>query len=487
MTTAYSNEQPTAKTSARSTRQDAIKLALEELSNGNFYKTLARRVAMRTVSQNAECKKMLERYLDTEIEPFLSGLGFTCRVIDNPQEGMPPLLIGERIEDVSLSTLLLYGHGDVTDGQETQWSSDIDPWALTFIDGHIYGRGSADNKGQHSVNLTALEATLKAREGKLGYNVKILFEMSEEIGSPGLEETCRLYRDALKSDLFLASDGPRIRDDMPTLFLGSRGVLQFKLSLNTGNGGRHSGNWGGVITNPAVVLSNALATLVSQKGEVLANFMKAPAITDGVGKLIRHLPVGGGALDPVINPCWGERALSGGERLYGANTLEILGLSAGRTDKPVGAIPELAEAVLQLRFVKGTDWKAIEARLRQHLDMHGFEEVALEMLGGYAATRLDADHPWVGFVAKSAEQTLNEPIHILPNLGGTIPNHCFADVLTLPTVWLPHSYPSCNQHAPNEHLLETIVEQGLKMAVGVFWDLGEPEAQPLTAAKATTS
>lgn len=65
---------------------------------------------------------------------------------------------------------------------------------------------------------------------------------------------------------------------------------------------------------------------------------------------------------------------------------------------------------------------------------------------------------------------------VLPNLGGTIPKHCFSDVLGLPTVWLPHSYPSCKQHAPDEHLLESVVEQGLKAAAGVFWDLGEHAA-----------
>ncbi|WNL37434.1 M20 family metallopeptidase [Halomonas sp. PAMB 3232] len=467
----------TATATAHANRQHAIDLALETLSSGEFYDTLARRVALRTVSQDAECRATLSAYLDDEIEPLLGRLGFTCRRIPNPKEGLPPLLIGERIEDVSLPTLLLYGHGDVTDGQESTWSDGIDPWTLTFIDGRVYGRGTADNKGQHSVNLAALEAVIEARGGTLGYNVKMLFEMSEEIGSPGLEETCRLYRDALSSDLFLASDGPRIRDDMPTLFLGSRGVLQLKLTLDTGNGGRHSGNWGGVITNPAAVLSNALATLVSQHGEVLVDFLKAPAISEDVARLIRDLPVGGGALDPTINPAWGEASLTDGERLYGANTLEILGLSAGRTDKPVGAVPERAEAVLQLRFVKGTDWQAAETNLRQHLDRLGFEEIALEMLGGYAATRLDPSHPWVGFVAASAEQSLDGQVHILPNLGGTIPNHCFSDVLGLPTVWLPHSYPACNQHAPNEHLLESIVREGLVMAAGLFWDLGEAQTK----------
>ncbi|MBP5981166.1 MAG: M20 family metallopeptidase [Halomonas sp.] len=467
-----------------SKREHAIKLATDTLIDGTFYATLARRVAMQTVSQDPTRQSTLLTYLTQEMVPLLDKLGFGCEIIDNPQPGRPPLLIGQRIEDAALATLLLYGHGDVTDGQEETWAEGIDPWALTFIDGRVYGRGTADNKGQHSVNLAALEAVIEAREGILGYNVKILFEMSEEIGSPGLEEICRAYQETLKADLFLASDGPRIRADMPTLFLGSRGVVQLKLSLNPGNGGRHSGNWGGVITNPAVVLCNAVATLLSAEGHIQVDFLRAPAVTEELSKLIRDLPVGGGSSDPTINEHWGEKTLTNGERLYGANTLEVLGMSAGRTDKPVGAIPASAEVVLQLRFVKGTDWQAVEDKLRAHLDAQGFEAIKLEMLGGYAATRLDPSHPWVDFVAGSAQKSLGQPAHILPNLGGTIPNHCFSDALNLPTVWLPHSYPSCNQHAPDEHLLESIVEQGLKMAAGVFWDLGEPQAHTLTTQKA---
>ncbi|MCP1327557.1 M20/M25/M40 family metallo-hydrolase, partial [Halomonas sp. 707D4] len=166
-------------------RQHAIERALRGLADGSFYKALARRVAMRTVSQDPACFATLERYLTDEMAPLLVSLGFECRIVDNPQPGMPPLLIGERIEDPALATLLLYGHGDVTDGQESKWAEGIAPWALTFVEGRVFGRGTADNKGQHSVNLAALEAVIEAREGRLGYNVKILFEMGEEIGSPG--------------------------------------------------------------------------------------------------------------------------------------------------------------------------------------------------------------------------------------------------------------------------------------------------------------
>ena len=62
---------------------------------------------------------------------------------------------------------------------------------------------------------------------------------------------------------------------------------------------------------------------------------------------------------------------------------------------------------------------------------------------------------------------------MLPNLGGSLPNDCFAEALGLPTVWVPYSYPACSQHAPDEHLLAPVAREGLLMMTGLFWDLGE--------------
>jgi hypothetical protein len=72
---------------------------------------------------------------------------------------------------------------------------------------------------------------------------------------------------------------------------------------------------------------------------------------------------------------------------------------------------------------------------------------------------------------------------LLPNAGGSLPNDVFTDVLGLPTVWVPHSYPGCNQHAPDEHVLAPLMREGLAMMVGIFWDTGEqsPAAVPAAA------
>ncbi|MGI9333312.1 MAG: M20 peptidase family dipeptidase, partial [Gammaproteobacteria bacterium] len=51
-------------------------------------------------------------------------------------------------------------------------------------------------------------------------------------------------------------------------------------------------------------------------------------------------------------------------------------------------------------------------------------------------------------------------------------------LLGLPTIYVPHSYPGCSQHAPNEHGLAPLFREGLAMMGGVFWDLGESDELP---------
>ena len=79
----------------------------------------------------------------------------------------------------------------------------------------LYGRGAADNKGQHTINFAALDAVLKTR-GRLGFDIVYLVETGEEVGSPGLREVCQHYRDRLKANILIASDGPRLGPQKPS-------------------------------------------------------------------------------------------------------------------------------------------------------------------------------------------------------------------------------------------------------------------------------
>ena len=455
------------------TRQHAIDLATEHVDSGAFLADLTRRVAVRTDSTDPD-NPALGEYLCTEIAPAVEALGATTRIVPAGDGGGHPALLASLEEDPALPTVLVYGHADVQPGLEGRWSEGLDPWRLEVRGDRWYGRGTADNKGQHGANLAALAAVRQARGGRLGFNLRLLVETAEEVGSPGLRELAAAHRDELTADVLIASDGPRAATDAPTVFLGSRGVVMLTLTAER-DGSHHSGNWGGLLRNPATELVNALATLVDGRGRLLVDALRPPPVPDAVRELLADVTVGeGGPDNPQVDDAWGEPGLSRAERLLAWNTLEVLAMTAGTPESPVGAVPASAVAHLQLRFVVGTDWRSAADALRAHLDAHGFENVRVDVGGQVPATRTDPTSPWVTWVRESLRRTTSRQPVLLPNLGGTLPNDVFADVLGMPTLWVPHSHPGCRQHAPDEHLLAGIAREAVQLMAGVFWDLGEP-------------
>jgi acetylornithine deacetylase/succinyl-diaminopimelate desuccinylase-like protein len=463
-------------------RDGAIARAAAHFDSGDFVRDLARRVARPTESQSPAGANVLRAYLDEEIAPALAALGLVTRRVANPVAGAPPLLIGEYIESRSLATVLMYGHGDVVRGQDAQWSEGLSPWIVAQRGDKLFGRGTADNKGQHSINLAALAAVRSERQGKLGFNLKWLFEMGEEAGSPGLATLAAVEGDALAADVLIASDGPRLRAERPTVFLGSRGVANFDLTLRLRDGAHHSGNWGGLLRNPATVIAAAIASLVDGRGRILVAGLRPPPIPPSVRAALADIEVGGGADDPAIDADWGEPGLTPAERVFGWNTLEVLAMTAGNPAQPVNAIPPAAQAHCQLRFVVGTDWKRLREHVQAHLVAHGLGRVEVSEPVTMPATRLDPDSPWVRWALASIERTCGRRPALLPNLGGSLPNDVFADTLGLPTIWVPHSYPACSQHAPDEHLLAPVAREALQIMAGMFWDLAgcAPDARRST-------
>ncbi len=454
-------------------RESALTQARAHLDSGAFVQDLARRVAVRTESQDSASGAALNAYLADEMSPSLAALGFVCSVHANPQPLYGPLLIATRHEGAHLPTVLMYGHGDVIRGQDSSWTRGQGPWLLTQEGERLYGRGTADNKGQHSINIAALASTLAARGGKLGFNVKWLIETGEETGSPGLAEFCTAQRAALAADVLIASDGPRLRRDRATVFLGSRGVANFQLSLTLRDGAHHSGNWGGLLRNPGTVLANAIASLVDARGAIRIAALRPPPIPANVRAALQGLRFGGDPGDPAVDADWGEPGLSPAERVIAWNTLEVLAMRTGNPEHPINAIPPSAVAFMHMRFVVGTDTSNLRQAVQQHLSTQGFTDIEVSEPEIMAATRLDPDNAWVRFALASIETSTGSAPVLLPNLGGSLPNDVFADILGLPTVWVPHSYPACCQHAPNEHLLLPVVSEGLQIMAGLFWDLGE--------------
>ena len=256
---------------------------------------------------------------------------------------------------------------------------------------------------------------------------------------------CRADKDRLAADVLIASDGPRLAPERPTIFLGARGAMNFDLIVDLREGGHHSGNWGGLLANPGVILAHALATITDREG-------RDPGARVGAGRICRTrcasrspiAPSKRGEDAPEIDPDWGEPGLS--PQREGVWLVQLRGArvhAPAIPDNPVNAIPPQAKATCQIRFVVGVDPEDFMPALRRHLDAHGFRDGADRAVRRRPISRRRGSTPIIRGCAgprrRSRRRTGKTPA-ILPNLGGSLPNDIFADDLGLPTVWVPHSY-----------------------------------------------
>ena len=453
-------------------KEKAVQHATQYFDKGYFKKDLAELISVKTESQNNECN--LENYYDQNIIPMLVKMGFKCRVMENPLSKANIILFAERIENADFSTILTYGHGDVVLGQDSCWDNGLSPYKLIEKDNRYYGRGTADNKGQHLINIKALNSLLSVQK-KLGFNFKILFEMGEEIGSPGLKAFCQQNKELLKADVFIASDGPRISQKIPTIFTGSRGGINFDLSVNLRDNAHHSGNFGGILKDPSIILSHAIASITDARGQINIPEWLPTSLTPDIKEILAKLPLVDAGFD--LDPDWGQKELTMTERVFGWNSFSVLAMLSGEPEAPLNAISGHARSTCQLRFVVGTDVNKIIPALRNHLNSFGFEDVNIhesEMIP-FPATRLEMNNSWLSLITKSLENSMGGKIDLLPNLGGSLPNDSFSEVLELPTIWIPHSYAGCAQHSPNEHLSVPLARQALVCMTALFADLSKEE------------
>src|SRR5258708_16698694 len=111
------------------------------------------------------------------MQPAFSQLDFSTRLIESPT-GRNPYLLAEYRESASAPTVLMYGHGDVVDGMVGEWRDNLDPWRTTVVGNRVYGRGTADHNGQHSINMSALAPLPEPPGRPLAFNVKFLVATS---------------------------------------------------------------------------------------------------------------------------------------------------------------------------------------------------------------------------------------------------------------------------------------------------------------------
>ncbi len=177
-----------------------------------------------------------------------------------------PLVYGESLHAPGKPTVLFYGHYDVQPAEPLDlWTSPA--FEPTVRDGNIYGRGTADDKGQVHIHIKALEA-LRNTYGKLPINVKVMIEGEEEVGSVNLWDFVKSNQQKLKADALIVSDTSMLAKGVPSITYGLRGLNYYQVEITGPAQDLHSGVFGGAVPNPITILAEMIAKLHDRNFQV---------------------------------------------------------------------------------------------------------------------------------------------------------------------------------------------------------------------------
>ena len=383
-----------------------------------------------------------------------------------------PIVFGEYIVDPQKPTVLIYGHYDVQPPDPIdEWQSP--PFEPNLRDEYLYARGSSDMKGQIWAVISAMQSILET--GQLSVNVKLLFEGEEEIGSPSLDTFLDNHKRLLQCDLVLNPDAGMIAPDKPTITYSLRGLAYFELRLFGPKADLHSGLFGGVIANPANVLSQVVAGMHDDNGKVTL-----PGFYDRVRELSEkeRAELSKLGLDetyykkmtgvPELN---GEEGFTPIERAGARPTLDVNGLYAGYIEKGAKTIiPAYAMAKISTRLVPDQDPKAVHESMKAYLEENvpGSVRWELEYMSGAPAYINEADTPGLDLFVKALEETWNkEPV--LKREGGSIPvATSMKNILGVNSIITGFGLPDDQIHSPNERVHIPTHRKGVEALIRFF-------------------
>src|ERR1700680_3411240 len=275
---------------------------------------------------------------------------------------MHPLVYGESLRAPGKPTVLFYGHYDVQPPEPLElWTSP--PFEPTVRNGNLFGRGTADDKGQVHIHLKALEA-LQAVNGKFPINIKVLIEGEEEVGSVSLWDYVQKNKEKLKADALVVSDTSMLAKGVPSITYGLRGLNYYQIELTGPARDLHSGVYGGAVPNPLTILSELFAKLHDKNFRVTVPgfYDKVAKISAPERKALNALPWKKKAFEEAVGaPGYdGEKGSSIVEQLWTRPTFELNGMWGGyQGEGAKTVIPSKAYAKFSTRLVPAQDPHAI--------------------------------------------------------------------------------------------------------------------------------
>jgi acetylornithine deacetylase/succinyl-diaminopimelate desuccinylase-like protein len=392
------------------------------------------------------------------------------------ETGGHPAVFAEHLAAPGKPTVLLYGHYDVQPAVKGDgWKTE--PFEPCVADGRLWGRGTADDKGQVHTHLAAVESLLKVR-GALPCNIKFIVEGEEEGGSEHTEGLIRSNAAKLACDVVLVSDSPMFAAGYPSLCVGLRGLAYGEVIVDGPAGDLHSGSFGGGVANPANVLARMLARLHDDEGRVAI-----PGFYDAVVPLsaaqraaLASLPYDEAEfLRNTGSPATsGEKGYTTLERIWARPTIDVNGMVSGYTGEGAKTIvPRRASAKLSARLVANQRPEQILQLIERYLKQIAPPTVQVTFIRHHTGQPYLGDTSAPAFVAaRTALRAAFDAEAVEIREGGSIPIvSTFTEVLHAPCVLMGFGLPDQNIHGPNENLRVENYHKGTRAVAAFFAEL----------------
>ena len=416
-----------------------------------------------------------------------------------------PLLLAERKHKKAKKTVLIYLQIDGQPVDSSRWFQENPykpalkkknaneewetiPWEkITDYedDWRVFARSASDAKGPVAMFLAALDA---AAEAKIvpNYNIKVIMDFEEEMGSPRLPDAVLKNADLLKADMLIIYDGPRHITNRPTLTFGARGIATIQLTTYGPNVPQHSGHFGNYAPNPALRLSKLLASMKDDDGKVLIpGFYDGIAIDAVTEKILKAVPDDEAQIKSRLQIVEADKVGSYYQESIQFPSLNIRGMQSGWINEKVRTIiPGWARAEIDVRLVLESDPERLLTLIKEHITNQGYyvidrEPTEEERLSNakiatftseisYQSFRTDFDSEVGLWLRKALQNAFGEEPIMIRMSGGSIPISPFVTTLGIPAVTVPTVNRDNNQHSPNENIRLGNYREGIKTMLAIL-------------------
>lgn len=477
--------------------QEKIEQLAEEYTRSSFpqLKTI---LSIPNDGRIAEHVRQNVEWCDNEF----SSRGFNIEKLVTPGA---PLLLATKSYRKAKKTVLVYLQIDGQPVDSSRWFQDS-PYTPTLkkpaADGswntidwsevlnyedewRVFARSASDAKGPVSMFLASLDAINDAGY-EPNFNLKVIMDFEEELGSPNLPEAVLDYKDQLDSDMLIIFDGPRHISNQPTLTFGARGIATIQLTTYGPVVPQHSGHFGNYAPNPALRLARLLTSMKDDSGRVLIpGYYDGIAISPEVEKILRAVPDDEQGIKDRLQIAGTDKVGSYYQEAIQYPSLNIRGMQSGWiNDKVRTIIPGWARAEIDVRLVLESDPPRLIRLIRDHIENQGYtvldreptreERLEHELIAtftseiSYQSFRTDFDSEVGLWLRKALKKGFGQEPIMIRMSGGSIPISPFVNTLGIPAVTVPTVNRDNNQHSPNENLRLGNYREGIQTMIAIL-------------------